>query len=357
VTIKAGNPGNVESWASPCATFDPTTNGLDFWESLEGMRVQVNAAVAVGPRSDFTSNREIPVVGDGFGASLRTPRGGIIIADDGNDYNPERIILNDLITGTTVLPVVNVGAALGNITGVIDYSFGNFKLQVTAPTTITPSGGVTPETTTVTRTPNGLTIATFNVENLSPVGTGSPATVQAKFDRLALIIVGNLGSPDIITLEEIQDNGGGCASDTSRTPAGCDDATVAADTTIAQFIAAIQNADGGYLGGIGLRTDWQALVFEIGYWLRSTVTGHGYISEAVRLLARFTFEELGANRLMIRCDARNDRSRHVPERLGFPLEARLRNDALDPAGQPRDTLVFALIPEDYARLSPGWPQD
>ena len=116
--------------------------------------------------------------------------------------------------------------------------------------------------------------------------------------------------------------------------------------------------DGMYLGGTGIpRLDWRARTFEVGYWLRGAATGKGYVGEAVRLLARFAFEELVANRLEIRCDALNERSKHVPERLGFPLEARLRNDALDPAGQPRDTLVFALIPEDYARLSPGWPQD
>lgn len=232
-TIKAGAPGNVESCASPCATFDPTINGLDFWESLEGMRVRVNGAVAVGPRSDFGSNREIPVVGDGFGAGLRTTRGGVVIADDGSDFNPERIILNDLVTGTSPLPAVNVGAMLGTITGVIDYSFGNFKLQVTAPTAVAVSGGATAETTTVTRAPNGLTIATFNVENLSPVGTGSPATAQAKFDRLAAIIVGNLGAPDIITVEEVQDNNG-----------STNDAGVDANQTYAQLIAAIQAVGG-----------------------------------------------------------------------------------------------------------------
>ena len=116
--------------------------------------------------------------------------------------------------------------------------------------------------------------------------------------------------------------------------------------------------DGSYLGGTGIpRLDWRARTFELGYWLRATATGKGYVGEAVRLLARLAFEGLGANRLEIRCDARNERSRHVPERLGFPLEARLRNDALDPSGQSRDTLVFAIIPEDYARLSPGWSQD
>ena len=112
---------------------------------------------------------------------------------------------------------------------------------------------------------------------------------------------------------------------------------------------------GACLGGIGLRPDWRARTFAIGYWLRRSAVGEGYMGEAVRMLARLAFETLRANRLEIRYNARNNRSRHVPERLGFPLEARLHNDALDPAGRPRATLVFAIIPEDYARLSPGWP--
>src|SRR5262249_11558358 len=45
--------------AETSGPFDPDTDGIDFYESLEGMRVQINAAVAVGPRSDFGSNREI----------------------------------------------------------------------------------------------------------------------------------------------------------------------------------------------------------------------------------------------------------------------------------------------------------
>jgi RimJ/RimL family protein N-acetyltransferase len=66
------------------------------------------------------------------------------------------------------------------------------------------------------------------------------------------------------------------------------------------------------------------------------------------------FEELSGVRLELRCDARNDRSRHVAERLGFALEGRLRNEARDPSGQLRDTLVYALIPEDYGRLRVEW---
>ncbi len=51
--------GSVET----SGVFDPASDGIDFYESLEGMLVQVNDAVAAGPTSDFTSNREIPVSG------------------------------------------------------------------------------------------------------------------------------------------------------------------------------------------------------------------------------------------------------------------------------------------------------
>src|SRR5262249_39965271 len=68
--------GEVET----SGTFDPSSDGIDFYESLEGMLVRVNNVVAVGPTSDFGSNREIPVVVDGgANASVRTTRGGIVI--------------------------------------------------------------------------------------------------------------------------------------------------------------------------------------------------------------------------------------------------------------------------------------
>lgn len=112
---------------------------------------------------------------------------------------------------------------------------------------------------------------------------------------------------------------------------------------------------GGFLGATGLpRFNWDARTFEVGYWLRRTAWGHGYAGEAVQLLARLVFEDLAGVRLELRCDARNDRSRHLAERLGFHLEGRLRNESRDPRGHLRDTLVFALIPEDYARLRPRW---
>jgi RimJ/RimL family protein N-acetyltransferase len=109
---------------------------------------------------------------------------------------------------------------------------------------------------------------------------------------------------------------------------------------------------GRYLGNTGLHNiDWSLRSFEIGYWLRDGVEGHGYAQEAVRRLTHFAFDDLQANRVEIRCDPRNERSRRVAERLGFVFEGCLRNSRQDPAGGPRDTLVYALVPGDWEPIA------
>jgi uncharacterized protein len=124
------------------------------------------------------------------------------------------------------MPDANVGDTLpGDGAGPLDYSFSNFKLEVTTVPTVA-SGGLERE---ATRTPgkHELAVATFNVENLAP---SDPDT---KYSRLAGQIVHNLAAPDVLALEEIQDNSG-----------SADDGTVASDQTVAKLVAAISAAGG-----------------------------------------------------------------------------------------------------------------
>lgn len=101
---------------------------------------------------------------------------------------------------------------------------------------------------------------------------------------------------------------------------------------------------GGFIGGSGLhRIDWQARKFEIGYWVRTSCAGQGYASEAARAIADFAASALGANRIEIRCDARNLRSARVAERLGFTLEGVLRDESLGTDGTLRSTKVFSIV--------------
>jgi endonuclease/exonuclease/phosphatase family metal-dependent hydrolase len=207
--------GSVET----SGVFDSAADGIDFYESLEGMRVQLNDALAVGPTNEFG---EIPVVGDGgANAGIRTARGGVVIRPA--DFNPERITLDDSILGT---PTLDVGDRLGGaVVGVMDYSFGNFKLNITEPPTAV-RGGLAREISAGAG-PKEIAVATFNVENLDP------SDGPAKFDRLADLIVTNLKSPDLLALEEVQDNNG-----------PVNDTTTDADLTLAMLVGAIQSAGG-----------------------------------------------------------------------------------------------------------------
>jgi len=108
-----------------------------------------------------------------------------------------------------------------------------------------------------------------------------------------------------------------------------------------------EQATGRYLGGTGLHPhDWEIGYFEIGYWLRVSAEGYGYVMEAVQLLTNYALDSLKANRLEICCDELNVRSAAVPKRLGYVLEGSLRNHLATSVGRLRTTLVFSLIPTD-----------
>ncbi len=99
-----------------------------------------------------------------------------------------------------------------------------------------------------------------------------------------------------------------------------------------------------FVGSIWLHDiNWHVPRFEIGYWCRTRFTGQGYITEAVNGITAFAFDVLGARRLEIRCDSRNERSRRVAERAGYTLEATLRQDDVAPDGELRDRLIFAKL--------------
>ncbi|QLG89037.1 lamin tail domain-containing protein [Chitinibacter bivalviorum] len=195
------------------------SNGLDYFESLEGMRVQVNGAQVVGP-TRYTSN-ETPIVANyRAGANLQSPRGGVVIS--ANNANPQRLILAN---GAVNVPVANVGDSFQTAVGVIDYNYANFQLLATSLTPLAQAG-LQPETTRAARS-DELSLGSFNVENLDP------SDGAAKFDRLAKQIVGNLQAPDIVGLMEIQDSNG-----------ATNDAVVNPAVTMSQLINAIRAVGG-----------------------------------------------------------------------------------------------------------------
>ncbi|WP_175639165.1 GNAT family N-acetyltransferase [Metabacillus schmidteae] len=102
---------------------------------------------------------------------------------------------------------------------------------------------------------------------------------------------------------------------------------------------------GEFIASSGLhRINWDVPKFEIGYWIDTRYSGKGYITEAVQGISNFAFNELKARRIEIRCDSKNEKSRRIPERLGFTLEGIFKNDAISADGIGlRDTCIYARI--------------
>ncbi|GIO18738.1 ribosomal-protein-serine acetyltransferase [Oceanobacillus oncorhynchi subsp. incaldanensis] len=107
---------------------------------------------------------------------------------------------------------------------------------------------------------------------------------------------------------------------------------------------AFDKETGEFMISSGLhRINWDVRKFEIGYWVDTKHSGKGYVTELVKGLTSFAFRELAANRVEIRCDPKNSRSKTVAERSGFELEGILRNDVIEENGELRDTCIFAVI--------------
>jgi uncharacterized protein len=223
--------GNVETGG----LFDPTGDAIDFYESLEGVRLQVNDGYAVGATRSFGEITLLPDDGS-WATGTFTPRGGILLGGY-DDPNPERIIVDDEILRDVApaprpnkaMPDMNVGDRLTSaVIGPLDYSFSNFKIQATATPTF-ESGGLVRETT-ATPSVEQVVVGTFNVENLA----GNDP--QAKYDHLAGLVVNNLHAPDILGIEEVQDNDG--------VTGGAASTVVDASVAWSRLIAAIQTAGG-----------------------------------------------------------------------------------------------------------------
>ena len=204
------------------ASYDPETDGIDFYESLEGMRVTVPDTQVVGATNRYG---EIWTVADkGENATGMHERGGLHLGEA--DNNPERIqiqIDGTLTPGGSV--DANVGDSLGDVTGVMSYSFGNYELLATEALNV-EAGNLEREVTALGGNEDQMTVASYNVLNLDPSDTDQ---IQA----IARQIVDNLLNPDVLALQEVQDNSG-----------ATDDGTVDADQTLQALADAIEALGG-----------------------------------------------------------------------------------------------------------------
>jgi predicted extracellular nuclease len=207
---------NIES-----TQITPSRSALDFYESIEGMRVEVDNARVVGPSNSF-GEQYITTKPD----QNSSYRGGTLL--EAENATPSGRLEVVPVDGSN--PEVNVGDTFNGPTiGPLDYSlFGGYLIAATTLGTV--ELGSLPPVVAAGPAKKQLSVATYNVENLAP---SDPAS---KYQALAHGIVTNLADPDIIAVEEVQDNDG-----------ATDDGVVAADQTLTKLTAAITAVGGpGY---------------------------------------------------------------------------------------------------------------
>ena len=91
-------------------------------------------------------------------------------------------------------------------------------------------------------------------------------------------------------------------------------------------------------------------VIEIGHIvLGASLARTPAATEAIYLLARHAFEELGYRRLEWKCDALNAASRRAAERYGFRFEGVFREHMII-KGRNRDTAWFAILEQEWPAL-------
>ncbi|MBF0326655.1 MAG: endonuclease/exonuclease/phosphatase family protein [Alphaproteobacteria bacterium] len=171
------------------AAYSPDVDGFDFWESLEGMRVSLPGAVLVGPVK-YGEGAVVPA------GTRVTPPGLAVLTD--RDQNPERIFVK--------LPKgLRPGTVFDGMEGVVSYRSLTWVGGVFLLDAVTKAPATPPPATKAARPPAGapglLTVASYNVHNLHAGDAKHSKSIAAQ-------IVNELLAPDILVLQEIQDDDG-----------------------------------------------------------------------------------------------------------------------------------------------------
>ncbi len=209
----SGNPLPVPVELTDLPNFS-IADSIDFWEPLEGMRVSLDKGYVVSATSPYgefamlTPTDAVP----GSGYSPVTKQ--LLIRNLGKDvvdYNPERIIVDDssLDEPIQVMP----GDLVREFTGVVDFTFGVYKLQ---PDEYVLRRHKYPQMPVSTRTGCEINavITTFNVENLFDLinnpdkddasSTPTPEELEVQLTKLAKAIIIELQLPEILVVQEVE---------------------------------------------------------------------------------------------------------------------------------------------------------
>jgi hypothetical protein len=190
-------PNNVSQISVANPELQPKKYGLDFWESLSGELVTVKKPTVLTKPNQFGDTW----IAGNWKVSGRNDRGGLTITD--KDANPETIVIGTPLDGSKNPTDAKMGDSVDEITGIVSYAFGFYRILPTTAIKVTKSQKpVLPAATKLISSGkcDGITFGAYNVENLAPTSDHHP--------DLANHIVNYMKSPDIIFVQEVQDDNG-----------------------------------------------------------------------------------------------------------------------------------------------------
>ena len=126
------------------------------------------------------------------------------------------------------------------------------------------------------------------------------------------------------------------------------------DASIAQYLSSPRNRtfvlfDGDELAGMSsyLGIDESRQVLEIGgTYYRPHLRGSGFNRRAKDMMLKRAFD-CGIRRVEFRVDRRNERSQAAMKKLGAVREGVIRADRITWTGHVRDTVLFAILKEEW----------
>ncbi|KAL4930468.1 endonuclease/exonuclease/phosphatase family protein [Aspergillus undulatus] len=237
-----GLPNNASQLSNDNPVLKPELYGLDFWESLSGELVSLTGLAIITKPNQYG---DVFVRGDWEVTGLNE-HGGLTMT--ANDSNPEAIKIGTPLDGTTNSDSFKVGDTPEDVTGVVQWKFGQYMVLPTTALSVTGGNDTVAEPSTLVGdgTCSALSIGSYNVENLTPTSDN----IEAIADHIA----NYLNGPALVALQEIQDNNG-----------ATDDGVVSANVTLSTLadliataggpdysfaeIAPIDGSDGGEPGG------------------------------------------------------------------------------------------------------------
>lgn len=101
------------------------------------------------------------------------------------------------------------------------------------------------------------------------------------------------------------------------------------------------------IGLVFIQLNWGEMrEWEIGYELHPVYWGNGYATEAVILLVKYTFENLDAHKIVGFCNANNEKSANLMERIGMKRDGLLREGRLW-RNEWCDEYVYSILEREY----------